>query len=111
MLHQGAAFLPVVIVIRGSHDEVRTLAQRIDHRFPGDDPVSLGGDGLREDDAVARGSVASDDGGNRAQIHRIPGIETIQRCPAQERGIDINMTNNAIRHGHPPLCVKITRFT
>ena len=46
MFHKHLAFQTVHIMIRRSHDQMRTFAQGIDHRFTGSDAESLGGNGF-----------------------------------------------------------------
>ena len=82
MFHEQLAFQAVHIMIRGSHDQMGAFAQGIDHGFAGSDAKGFGGNGFRQYHAVSGGGVAAYDGGNRAQIHRIPLFQTGQRRPA-----------------------------
>ena len=82
MFHKHLAFQTVHIMIRRSHDQMRTFAQGIDHRFTGSDAESLGGNGFGQHHTVSGGGVTAYDGRDRAQIHRIPLFQTGQRRPA-----------------------------
>ena len=57
-------------MIRRSQRKKRTFPQGGRDRFAGMDTIALGGNGLGEDDTVPLLFIATDDGRDRAQIHR-----------------------------------------
>ena len=61
VIHELPAASAVHLVVGCCHNQVRTLAQRIDDRLAGGNAVGLGRDGLGEYNTVTFGHIASYD--------------------------------------------------
>ena len=96
-LHQTAGIFPVGGKIRRDEDQVGALLQGFYYRLSGADPVLFCRNGFGCNDPVARFDIASDCGGNRAQIHTSRRkAQLFQRGPGQISGIDIHMEYRAL---------------
>ena len=68
--HQFPTACTVKCMIRRNQRKKRTFPKGGRDRFAGMDTIALGGNGLGEDDTVPLLFIATDDGRDRAQIHR-----------------------------------------
>lgn len=91
--HQPLAVGAVQFMIRRNQQKMGAFLEGMGYRFSGGNMVCLGWDGFGQDDAVAAGHIAADNGGDFPQIQSAAVFQLLYRSPGKVGGVDVDVEN------------------